>query len=271
MTIIHSIILGIVEGFTEFLPISSTAHLTLTSQLLGLSQSAFVKTFEIAIQSGAIVAVIVIYWRKFLDLKILKQIIFAFIPTAVIGLLLYKIAKMYLLGNISVVLWSLAIGGVIIILFEKYWVKKSPDGILEGDDIDQNNDFTSRIGAEIKGLNIKQTALIGVFQVLAIIPGVSRSAATIIGGRVLGISKEAIVEFSFLLAVPTILAATTLDLLKNYQLFSMSEFSNLSFGFVTSFLTALIGIKFLMVYIRKHSFVSFGIYRIIVRGIRLRM
>lgn len=264
MTIIHSIILGIVEGFTEFLPISSTAHLTLTSQLLGLSQSAFVKTFEIAIQSGAIVAVIVIYWRKFLDLKILKQIIFAFIPTAVIGLLLYKIAKMYLLGNISVVLWSLAIGGVIIILFEKYWVKKSPDGILEGDDIDQNNDFTSRIGAEIKGLNIKQTALIGVFQVLAIIPGVSRSAATIIGGRVLGISKEAIVEFSFLLAVPTILAATTLDLLKNYQLFSMSEFSNLSFGFVTSFLTALIGIKFLMVYIRKHSFVSFGIYRIIV-------
>lgn len=278
MTILHSLILGIVEGFTEFLPISSTAHLTLTSQLMGLDQSAFVKTFEIAIQSGAIFAVLAIYWRKFLDFKILKQVVIAFIPTGIIGLILYKIAKQYLLGNVSVVLWSLAIGGVIIILFEKYWAKKARDSrvnsaqsvegsVVEGVEIDGSVEVvasTEIVSDEIKGLNIKQTALVGVFQSLAIIPGVSRSAATIIGGRLLGISKEAIVEFSFLLAVPTILAATALDLLKNYKEFSMDQFGNISIGFIASFITALIGIKFLMSYIRKNDFTSFGLYRIVV-------
>src|SRR3989344_962705 len=115
MTIVDALVLGLVEGFTEFLPISSTAHLILASHILGLSQSAFVKTFEIAIQSGAIIAVIVIYWRKFLDIEILKKVLAAFIPTAIVGLVLYKFIKEYLIGNISVVLWALALGGAALI------------------------------------------------------------------------------------------------------------------------------------------------------------
>lgn len=261
MTIFHSIILGIVEGFTEFLPISSTAHLILASELIGLSQTAFLKTFEIAIQSGAIFAVLAIYWRKFLDWEILKKIIIAFIPTGIIGFVLYKLAKEYLLGNISVVLWSLAIGGVILIVFEKYSLKKITKSALGDVGASQEGNST---GADIKGLSNIRIACIGAIQALAIIPGVSRSAATIIGGSLLGLNRNAVVEFSFLLAVPTILAATALDLIKNYQLFTSDQAINLSIGFVTSFITAIIGIKFLLSYVRTRSFAGFGVYRILI-------
>ena len=247
MTILHSIILGIVEGFTEFLPISSTAHLTLTSHLLGLDQSVFVKTFEIAIQSGAILAVLAIYWRKFLDLEVLKKLATAFIPTAIIGLILYKFIKSYLLGNISVVLWSLAIGGVILIVFEKYFRPK-----------------TNLAELDVKSLSYAKAAIVGVVQAIAVIPGVSRSAATIVGGRLLGMSREAVVEFSFLLAVPTILAATGLDLVKNYSSFTSDQTGMLISGLIASFVMAILGIKFLLSVIRKNSFTAFGVYRIII-------
>ncbi|MEN9913239.1 MAG: undecaprenol kinase, undecaprenyl-diphosphatase [Candidatus Parcubacteria bacterium] len=253
---LHSLILGLVEGFTEFLPISSTAHLILTAELLGISQTAFVKTFEIAIQSGAILAVLVVYWKRFLDIAILKKIIAAFIPTAVIGLALHGFAKEYLIGNISVVLWALGIGGVVLILFEKFFYGKKEVTSTDGD--------TQSSASEIRNLSYSKSALIGVAQAVAIIPGVSRSAATIIGGLLAGMSRAAVVEFSFLLAVPTIGAATALDLMKSAGSFSGDQAFSLIIGFVAAFLTALAGIKFLLSYVRGKSFVGFGIYRIAV-------
>jgi undecaprenyl-diphosphatase len=245
MSILDSIILGIVEGFTEFLPVSSTAHLILVSDLLGLTQTDMVKTFEIAIQSGAMIAVLVVYWKKFVSLTILKKIAIAFIPTAVIGLLLHDIAKSYLLGNISVVLWALAVGGVVLLFFDRVFPAREFEG-------------------EIESLSNVRVALIGVAQAVAIIPGVSRSAATIIGGRLLGLSQRAVVEFSFLLAVPTILAATGLDLFKNVSVFTSSDIWPLLIGFITSFVFALMGIRFLISFIQKRSFAVFGVYRILL-------
>ena len=242
---IYSIVLGIVEGFTEFLPISSTAHLVLVSEILKISQTNFTKTFEIAIQSGAILAVIVFYWRKFIDLEILKRVIVAFIPTGIIGLLLYKFVREFLLGNINVVLWALALGGIVLVFFERVFKEK-----------------TSII--EIKDISYGKAIIIGVWQSVAIIPGVSRSAATIIGGMIVGVSRKAIVEFSFLLAVPTMFAATSLDILNNYTQFSSSQFFSLGIGLLTAFVTAVLGIKFFLKYIKNHSFVVFGIYRIIL-------
>ncbi len=248
MTLLHSLILGIVEGFTEFLPISSTAHLILTSHILSIDQSVFVKTFEIAVQSGAILAVLAIYWRKFLDIEILKKIIVAFIPTAIIGLILYKFIKTYMIGNISVVLWALAIGGIILIIFERFF-RPSTETVEIND---------------IKDLSYKQAVMIGLAQSVAVIPGVSRSAATIIGGLLAGMSRVAIVEFSFLLAVPTIGAATALDLIKNAGAFTADQSGALIIGFVSAFITALIGIRFLLAYVKGRSFVGFGVYRIVL-------
>ncbi len=251
MTPFDSLILGLVEGFTEFLPISSTAHLILTSYILGLDQSAFVKTFEIAIQSGAILAVIVVYWRKLLNIEILKRITMAFIPTAIIGLILYKTIKEYLIGNIAIVLWALAIGGILLILFEYFF---------------RNRDRNKEINTidDINLISYKKSILIGMAQSIAVIPGVSRSAATIVGGLLIGLSRRVIVEFSFLLAVPTILAATALDLSKNYSLFAINQISSLSIGFVSAFIMAIIGIKFLLSYIENKTFIAFGVYRIIL-------
>ncbi len=248
LTHLASLVLGLVEGFTEFLPISSTAHLILASRLLGLDQSALVKSFEISIQSGAIVAVIVFYWKKFLDIELLKRIVAAFIPTAVIGLVLYKAVKNYFLGNMVIVLAALGIGGIILIIFERFIKKREAV-------------------RDIKSLSYKDAALIGVAQAVAVIPGVSRSAATIVGGMLLGVSREAIVEFSFLLAVPTILAATGLDFIKNIHEFTAGQMGDLAIGFVVSFVAALISIKFLLSFIRTHSFERFGIYRIVVAAL----
>ena len=245
MNIIQSIILGIVEGATEFLPISSTGHLILASSLLGIMQSDFVKTFEIVIQLGAILAVLFFYWRSFLDWTLLKKIIVAFIPTGIIGLALYHVAKAYLIGNEWVVLVALLLGGIALIVFEK-WHGETPGA----------HDLTT--------LSYRDAALIGVAQSVAIIPGVSRSAATVLGGMSLGLSRAAIVEFSFLLAVPTMAAATGLDLFKSSANFSTHEWLLLAVGFFVSFVVALAAIRWLLNYIRQHSFVAFGIYRIVL-------
>lgn len=243
--IYQSVVLGIIEGFTEFLPISSTAHLVLASYLLGIAQSNFLKTFEIAIQSGAILSVVVLYWRKFLDKDVLKRIIAAFIPTAIIGLIFYSIIKTYLLESMPVILWALGLGGILLILFEMRF---------------KNKDTTS----DVKHISYRHSLFIGVFQSFAMIPGVSRAAATIIGGMILGVKRETIVEFSFLLAVPTMIAATGLDLFKSFNEFSSSQFSVLGVGFLISFITAIVSIRFLLSYIRRHSFSAFGIYRILL-------
>lgn len=244
MNIFDSIILGIVEGITEFLPISSTGHLILASKLLNLSQSDFLKTFEISIQIGAIASIIFLYFKKFfLDWEMLKKTAIAFIPTAVLGLLFYKTMKG--LMNESVVLWALFLGGILIVIFELMYKEKP------GED-------------EIKNISYKNSFLIGIFQAIAMIPGVSRAGATIIGGLMLGLKRKAIVEFSFLLAVPTMLLATLYDFYKNAGSFSGSQFNILFWGFITSFVVAIFAVKFLLKFIQRNNFVAFGIYRIIL-------
>ncbi len=247
MSILHSIILGIVEGITEFLPISSTAHLILTSKILQIEESDFLKSFEIIIQTGAILAVIVYYFKKLLDIEVIKRLIVGFIPTGIIGLTVYKIVKAYFLGNTTIVLSSLMIGGVIMILMEKFYFKNKKEK-----------------ETEVKNISYVKCLMIGLFQAIAVVPGVSRSAATIIGGMSLGISRKTIVEFSFLLAVPTIMAASILDIYKNFDSFHAVDVSVLSIGFVASFISAIFAIKFLLSYVRKHDFTMFGIYRIVL-------
>lgn len=245
MSPVTAAILGAIEGFTEFLPVSSTGHLIIASSLLHVPASDFLKTFEIAIQLGAILAVVALYLRSFFDIEILKRLIVAFIPTGIIGLLMYKIVKTYLLDNTSVVLWALALGGAALIAFEM-WHAEREDA-----------------RADIRTLPYGQAALIGLFQAAAIVPGVSRSAATIVGGLILGLKRTAIVEFSFLLAVPTMAAATGLDLLKNASSFAEADFLALAIGFCTAFAVAILAIKFLLAIVRRYSFVGFGAYRIL--------
>jgi undecaprenyl-diphosphatase len=247
MHILHVLIFGIVEGITEFLPISSTGHLMLTAKLLQVNQSEFIKSFEIAIQLGAILSVIALYWRMFIQGgEIWKRLLVAFVPTAMIGVLLYKIIKRYLLANNGIVLWSLFIGGLFLIIFELFHREKK-DGV-----------------EELSGISYPQALIIGLFQSTAVIPGVSRAAATIIGGLIVGLKRKTIVEFSFLLAVPTMLAATVLDLFKSAPVFTADQLISLSAGFVISFLVAIVAIKFLLAFIKHHSFISFGVYRIII-------
>ena len=247
MHIFQSIILGIVEGVTEFLPISSTGHMILAGHLLGITETDFVKSFEIIIQLGAILAVVVLYWKKLLlNKKIFLRVCTAFLPTAIIGLALYKIVKTYLLGNLYVVLWSLLLGGIFLVVFE--WQRKGKASNTK----------------ELESISYKQAFIIGLFQSIAIIPGVSRSAATIVGGLWLGISRDVIVEFSFMLAVPTMIAATGLDLIKSGHSFTGNQFGLLAIGFLTAFVFALLAIKFLLGYVKNHTFTSFGIYRIII-------
>jgi undecaprenyl-diphosphatase len=247
MGYLQSVILGIVEGITEFLPISSTAHLILSGKILGIAQTEFVKSFEIAIQLGAILAVVWLYWeRVILNKEIIKKVIAAFLPTAVLGFLLYKIFKGYLMENMSVVVWALLLGGIFIIIFE-YWHKEKAD-----------------TAQSIENISYKNCFLIGICQAIAIVPGVSRAAATILGGLFLGVKRKTIVEFSFLLAVPTMLSATSYDLLKTGFTFSADQFGLLFVGFIVSFLVAILAIKFLLRYIEQHDFKWFGLYRIII-------
>ncbi len=182
-------LLGIVEGITEFLPISSTAHLILASHALGLAETEFLKSFEIIIQFGAILSVVVLYWRRFSTCEVLKKLVVAFIPTGIIGLTVYKVIKGFSDGQPHRHAARAAIGGVALIVFERF-----RDG--------------GRPGRRLQRDHLSNAFLIGLFQAIAVIPGVSRSAATIVGGSLLGVSKRTIVEFSFILAVPTMLAAT---------------------------------------------------------------
>jgi undecaprenyl-diphosphatase len=227
MTAFQALVLGVVEGLTEFLPISSTGHLILAAKLMGLAQTDFQKSFEIVIQLGAIGAVVVLYWRRFLR-ELLVKLALAFLPTGAIGLALYSYVKTYLLGNVTVVLLALLLGGVVLIVFELLQNPRQPSA------------------PDVGAITTRQAISIGLFQALAIIPGVSRSGATIVGGLAMGLSRETIVEFSFLLAVPTMLAATGLDLVKNASSFSAAQSGSLATGFLASFLVAMASIKFLL-------------------------
>lgn len=245
MTTLHTIILSIIEGITEFLPISSTGHMILAGEVLGISNTEFTKSFEIIIQLGAILEVVVLYFKTlFKNFDLLKKTIVAFLPTALLGLVFYKIIKNYLLDNVWVVITSLFLGGIVIILFERHLSKKPQ--------------------IEDSPLTYKKALIIGLAQSVAMIPGVSRSAATIVGGQLIGLSRKQIVEFSFILAIPTMAGATVLDLYKNYQLFTTSDFAQLSIGFVVSFIVALLAIKTFLKYIQKNNLTFFGWYRIVL-------
>lgn len=250
MDLFHALILGIVEGVTEFLPISSTGHLILTSELLRVPETEFLKSFEIVIQLGAILSVVVLYWKQLLDIRIIQRLVVAFIPTGVIGIALYPFVKEYLFESPLLVLATLALGGIALIAFEMLHTESTNDSTML--------DITYR-----------QSFLVGLFQSIAIIPGVSRSAATIVGGLAMGISRKTIVEFSFLLAVPTMAAATSLDIMKNMSTFSSENLGALCVGFVVSFVVALLSIQFLLRYVRTHTFIPFGIYRIAVAAVFL--
>ena len=246
MTPEQAVILGIIEGLTEFLPVSSTGHLILAAHILGIKHTEFVKSFEIAIQLGSILAVVVLYFERLIkDVETWKRIILAFIPTGILGFLLYKLIKGYLIGNDLVVVISLILGGIILIILDRTLGERAP---LH----------------DINELPYWKAVLIGVFQSIAMIPGVSRSGATIAGGLLVGLDRKTAAEFAFLLAVPTMLAATTYDLIKSGGTFRGEEWQVLGIGFVVSFITALAVIKLFINYLKRHGLWVFGIYRIIV-------
>ena len=250
MNFIHALVLGIVEGITEFLPISSTAHMIIAGKLMALPETDFLKTFEIFIQLGAILSVVVLYWKRiWQNFSLIWKLAAAFIPTAIIGLLMYKIVKSFLMESLPVIGAALLVGGIVLIVFEKWYAKKRPAEA-------KNNERS------LDKITYKQAVILGVAQSFAIIPGVSRSAATIIGGLALGINRRTIVEFSFLLAIPTMLAASALDLYKSPGALHGGHTGLLAIGFIAAFITAILGIKFFVKYIQKNDFKGFGWYRI---------
>lgn len=246
MDIYQAVLLGIVEGLTEFLPVSSTGHLILTAHILGVDNSGFTKSFEIAIQMGAIMSVILLYAKRLsTDYEMWKRILVAFLPTGALGFLLYKLIKTYLIGNDKVVVLSLIIGGIFLLFADKVCERFCYIG-------------------DARNLSFKRAFLIGIFQSIAMIPGVSRSASTIIGGMLVGLHRKASAEFSFLLAIPTIIIATSYDVYKSHSTFTHSEWHLLLIGFLSAFFTALLTVKVFLKFISKHSFFPFGIYRIVL-------
>ena len=245
MDSLHAIILGIVEGLTEFLPISSTGHLVLTAHLLGLPETDFLKSFEVVIQLGAILAVVTLYWRKlFFDWALMQRIVIALLPALGVGALFYATIRSLLDSELVVVI-ALFVGGVVLILFERF--RTEPVDPVTVDTLTYRGAF-----------------LIGLAQALSVIPGVSRAGATIVGALAIGLSRSAAVEFSFLLSVPTMVAATTFDIAKNHASFSFGDVQSLAIGLLVSFVVALIAIKLLLRFVETHSFVAFGVYRIVI-------
>jgi undecaprenyl-diphosphatase len=246
MSVIQSIIIAIIEGITEFLPVSSTGHMILASSLMKIQDDAFVKTFEISIQLGAIMSIVMLYARRFLQgITIYLKLGIAFIPTAIVGFLAYSFIKAYLF-NPFIVAGSLIIGGIILILIDKKVVaKKSTTDVLEN-------------------ISYKNAFFIGLIQCFSMIPGVSRAAATIIGGVFNGLDKKQAMEFSFLLAVPTMFAATGYDLLKTPVVFTSHELILLAIGFIVALITAWIAVKIFVKIVENYGFKYFGYYRIII-------
>ncbi len=246
MTIFDSIVLGIIEGFTEFLPISSTGHLIVASKFLGIDQTAITKAYEVIIQFAAILAVVLNYKDKFTIKKIdlWTKVFLAFIPIGAVGFIFSSQIKE--LFSIEIVAIMFIVGGIIFLLVEKFFI---PNEITLIDDIEK--------------ITLKQSMIIGFAQIFALIPGTSRAGSTIIGALLVGLSRKASAEFSFLLAFPVMSAVTAYDLLKHYKDFSDSNLIALGVGFVVSFFVAYLTIKLFLKFLEKFTFVAFGVYRII--------
>jgi undecaprenyl-diphosphatase len=246
MSYIQAIIIAIIEGLTEFLPVSSTGHMILAQSLMNVKDPEFAKTFEIVIQLGAILAVLVIYIKRFfVGINIYLKLFVAFLPTGIIGLLAYKAIKHYLFNPFTVSI-SLIAGGVVLILLDKWSAQKKSE-YKEVEDI-------SFVGA------IK----IGLIQCVSMIPGVSRSAATIFGGVFSGFNRKQAAEFSFLLAIPTMFAASGYDLLKEKDNIHSEDVTILLIGAVVAFVVAIAAIKGFIAFLNKYGFKHFGYYRIIL-------
>ncbi|MDO9510162.1 MAG: undecaprenyl-diphosphate phosphatase [Bacteroidales bacterium] len=242
MTWFQALIIAIVEGITEFLPVSSTGHMIITEAVLGMKPDDFSKAFIINIQFGAILSVVVLYWKRFFQtLKFYYKLFIAFIPAAVIGLLAGDYIDM-LLENVIVVAASLFLGGIVLLFVDKWFNNAQAD-----------NEVT-----------YPKAFKIGLFQCIAMIPGVSRSAATIIGGMAQKLDRKTAAEFSFFLAVPTMFAASAYKLLSNYKAITTDTLPILIFGNIVAFIVALIAIRTFITYLTKHGFRIFGWYRIIV-------
>jgi undecaprenyl-diphosphatase len=242
MSWLEAFILAVVEGITEFLPVSSTGHMILTEGILGMKSNDFVQAFIINIQFGTILSVVVLYWKRFFQsLQFYYKLFVAFLPAAVFGLLLNDYIEA-LLESVYVVAVMLVLGGIVLVFVDKWF--KNPS---------ENQEVT-----------YPKALKIGLFQVIAMIPGVSRSAATIIGGMTQKLTKKTAAEFSFFLAVPTMAAASGYKLLKNYEAFNADNIGILLFGNLVGFVVALIAIKSFISYLTKHGFAIFGYYRIVV-------
>jgi undecaprenyl-diphosphatase len=247
MNFFQAVILSAVEGITEFLPISSTGHLILASKLLNIPHSGLLTTYEIVIQLGAVLAVTTLYSKKLLSsMDLIKKLIVAFVPAAIVGFTLYPVIKNVLLGSSQITLQALFWGGIALIVAEIILKNKKP------------------VTENVESVSYKQAFLIGAFQSVSVIPGVSRAAATIFGGLTTGLNRTTAAEFSFLLAIPTMFAASGLDIWKSRGEITEGWILTLFAGTVLSFIFALISVKFLISYIKKHDFKIFGVYRIIL-------
>lgn len=259
MNLIHVVVLSIIEGLTEFLPISSTAHQILTSFLLKIPQTDFLATFEIAIQIGAIAAVVVIFCKKILSKKdLFYKACVGFIPTGILGFVLFKHIKS-LLNSASIPVFTLFLGGIAIIGIEIYFRSKDKSRKT----LDNSKKIENKNLKNLTKLTYKDALIVGLIQSISMIPGVSRSAASIFGAMALKFDRESAVEFSFLLAIPTMVAATSLDLLKAPAIDS-TQILDLIIGTLIAFITALLVIKWLLKFVQKNNFIGFGIYRIVI-------
>jgi len=245
MDILQAIIIGIIEGFTEFLPISSTGHMIVASQFLGIEQSAVIKAYEVIIQFAAILAVMLLYREKInpKEIALWSKIMAAFLPLAMIGFLLKDWVKEFF--TVETVAWMFIVGGIIFIVVE-YFHKD-----------------TEKSSQEVEEVSWTQAMCIGFGQVFSLVPGTSRAGSTIIAGMLSGVSRKASTEFSFLLAIPVMMAVSGYDLLKHYQDFVGADLTAFAVGFVVAFVVAYITIKMFIVFLQRFTFVAFGIYRII--------
>ncbi len=245
MDIFQAIIIGIIEGFTEFLPISSTGHMIVASEFLGLPQDAANKAYEVIIQFAAIIAVMLIYREKisFKKIDLWMKLLAAFMPLAIVGFILKDQIKT--LFSVEIVAWMFIIGGIVFLIVEHFY-KEQPQHIRN-----------------VEEVSYKQAMWIGFAQLFSFIPGTSRSGATIIGGLLAGLDRKASSDFSFLLAIPVMGAVSGYDLLKHYHEFAGVNWGAYLVGFVVAFVVAYATVKLFLVFIQRFSFVPFGIYRII--------
>lgn len=253
MDTLQAVIIGVIEGFTEFLPVSSTGHMIVASKFLGVDQNAVTKAYEVIIQFAAILAVMLIYRDK-LDVKKVDlwfKLFIAFLPLAVVGYLLKDFIKT--LFDVQVVAWMFILGGIVFLIVE-YLYKERPHTT-------QN----------VEKVTIKQALAVGFAQIFSLIPGTSRAGATIIGGLLSGMDRKTAAEFSFLLAIPVMAAVSGYDLLKHYQEFASAHWPAFAAGFVTAFAVAWLTIKLFLAFLQRFTFVPFGIYRIVLGALLLLM